>query len=259
MHRDSRTIVFAGALLAAPAAFAEVGWYASATTGSTWRDDSNNIGRFQQPWTTGTGTTIPAGTEIPAGTALSWDTDFDTGWSLAPAVGYEFGNGFAVEAEIPYFTHEVDRHENLFVGSAAVGSEDAGVLVSGAGPTGTTVDRLLADARGDSKTIGYMANALYHFDTGTGLRPYLGAGLGLAQTMVDFRPSRTRVIDGDDPGFAWQVKAGLTFALTEQVDLFGEYRYFRQNDAELRVGLLPARIEVASEAQSLSAGVRYRF
>lgn len=260
MYRDPRTIAFATSLLAAaPAACAEVGWYASATLGGNWRGDSDNIGRLEEVFPTGTGTTIPQNTPIPAGTALSWDTEFDPGWSLAPALGYAFGNGFAVEAEIPYFANDVDAHRGLALGPDALGSEDAAVLISGAEPLGTSVSALLADGRGDTRTIGYMANALYHFDTGTGFRPYVGAGLGVAETQVDFAPSGTRVVDADDNGFAWQVKAGVTYALSRNVDVFGEYRFFRQDEAEVQLGLLPGKVEVESEAQTLSAGVRFRF
>ena len=62
-----------------------------------------------------------------------------------------------------------------------------------------------------------MLNAYYDIDTGTKFTPYVGAGIGMARLKAkiddetDFSKSKTT--------FAWQVGAGISYAMTENVSL----------------------------------------
>ena len=74
-----------------------------------------------------------------------------------------------------------------------------------------------------------MVNALYRFDpmgaTGA-VQPYLGAGLG--GVKVDFD-------DGDKTGteFAYQVMAGVSYAVNPNWSIYGEARWFSTNGGEI--------------------------
>ena len=81
---------------------------------------------------------------------LSVPMEFDTGFGVSLAGGYEFGNGFRAEAEFAYRLNDVTF------------------------PTGGNIGAEL-------DSFSYMANAYYDFGSkGAGLLiPYVGAGLGM--------------------------------------------------------------------------------
>ena len=81
-----------------------------------------------------------------------------------------------------------------------------------------------------------MLNAYYDIDTGTKLTPYVGAGIGMARLKGS--------IKGDDANaskskttFAWQVGAGVSYAMTDNLALDAGYRYLRWKE------VLPLRLE----------------
>ena len=130
--------------------------------------------------------------------------DFDTGFNLSGAIGYQTGN-WRVEAEGVYFRSDVDN----FNGPGSI------------------------PLNGDTRIVGLMFNALYEFDLG-GIRPYIGAGVGAARARISsISPVGGIPIDVDalTTLFAYQAKAGVSIALTDQIDLFAGYRYFGSLDA----------------------------
>jgi opacity protein-like surface antigen len=82
------------------------------------------------------------------------------------------------------------------------------------------------------------------------LTPYVGAGLGGAR--VDF--------DGDetDTEFAWQVMAGVDYAMTPQWSLYGEVRYFSVDDGRF-VNDDDLRVSGGYDSVDLLFGAAYRF
>ncbi|MEM9079202.1 MAG: hypothetical protein AAGC74_00740 [Verrucomicrobiota bacterium] len=61
---------------------------------------------------------------------------------------------------------------------------------------------------------------------------YLGGGVGAA--FFDGESAHAKKVDGDDDsGLAWQLFAGLTYCLTDHVELYAGVRYFVTDDFEL--------------------------
>ena len=235
------------------------GWYGSLGGSLGFRSDSNNSGALTGDFTTGAGTNIPAGTVLDSGTALGWNTEYDTGFGLNGAVGYRLGNGFRVEAELAYFDNDVDLHNGLTAGANALDGEDAGVLTTGSANVGATVGSVIADGRGSTSILAPMLNAYYDFNLDSPLKPYLGGGVGWAMTDVEFNPSGVDIADDDDDSFAWQLKGGLTFDVSNRVELFAEYRYFNGGDANVDLNLLPASLDVENEIHSVGVGLRFNL
>jgi outer membrane protein OmpA-like peptidoglycan-associated protein len=118
--------------------------------------------------------------------------------------------------------------------------------------------------RGSMRDYAAMANILYELPAGFmgmpdfPLRPYIGGGVGSA----DYAPYHIRAanfaypgyVSGDRWGFAWQGIAGLSYSLTDNVDLTLEYRYFARTDDNH-----PRGVGNDYEAQSALIGVRYSF
>ena len=250
------TAVLAAAIAVPASAQTTPGPYIGLSGGVALPGDSNNSGE--------TTATIPATDdfgEIPAGTDVAWETDFDTGFAINGQVGYAFENGVRVELEGSYTKYDVDSHEELTVGGANIDAVDVAVLTRGeADDDNPTVGAVLADGQGDVSNFGIFANAFYDIETGSGFKPYVGAGVGYQWVDVDYQPSGVPVGDDDDGTFAYQLMAGASFAVTDTVDLFGQYTYRDTfSDADIPLTLLPATLGVESQQSLVTAGVRVRF
>ena len=79
---------------------------------------------------------------------------------------------------------------------------------------------------GDSKTnpYGIMGIAVYNFDTGGSIQPYVFGGAGWMAHKYTADPA---FADEDETGsgFGYQFGAGVGFDLSESIELFGEGRY----------------------------------
>ncbi|OYX22642.1 MAG: hypothetical protein B7Z10_12870 [Rhodobacterales bacterium 32-66-7] len=71
----------------------------------------------------------------------------------------------------------------------------------------------------DVSTLSLLGNAWVDFDTGTGLQPYVGGGVGVARVAVD-----DGISDDSDTGFAYQVGFGARFGQSGEFDLGYRYR-----------------------------------
>lgn len=132
---------------------------------------------------------------------------FDTGYSVDAAIGYDFGNGLSIEAQLGH----INAESNGVTYDGADGSSD--------GPA--------------SMTYG-MLNAWYGVDMG-GLTPFIGGGVGVASLAIDadFPALPTASIDDSEVTWAAQVGAGLSLAVTEDISLIGRYRYMMTGDVSL--------------------------
>src|SRR5260221_12710048 len=94
-------------------------------------------------------------------------------------------------------------------------------------PPGTT-------GRGDVKTLAALVNAYYDLPSFAGFTPYVGGGVGVARnevgttTLSDPRSGATvATLSGSTTTqFAWQVSAGISYAILPAVALDFGYRYF---------------------------------
>lgn len=242
------------AFAAAPAA-AE-GPYIGISGGVALPSDSDNAGEFNAavPETDDFGS-------IPNGTALEWNTDFDTGYALSAQAGYAFENGFRLEAEVSYTDYDVTSHQGVLVGGANIDGVDSAVLTRGpASAANPTVGEVVADGQGSVSNVGLFGNVFYDIPTGSGFKPYVGAGLGFQIVDVDYRPSGVEVGNDDDTVFSYQLMAGASFEISEGAELFGQYTYREATEeADVPLTLVPANLGVESGQSLVTAGVRFRF
>lgn len=156
------------------------------------------------------------------------ELDFDTGWAVGTAVGYQYGNGFRSEIELTYRTNDVD-------GLNGVGTN------------------------GDVKAWNLFLNGYWDFRNSSRWTPYVGAGLGWA--WVDFDsvgPVGLSQVDDNDGNFAVQGIAGITFQATSNVDLFADYRYLTAFDQDL-TNNGGASVDADYDSHTVMAGLRIHF
>lgn len=160
------------------------------------------------------------------------DYEFDRGLALSAAVGAADGN-YRSELEIYHQKSDLD----------------------GVRATGTGFDPTGAGTVGDLKILIGLVNAYYEFQTGGLVRPYLTGGLGYAKLDAEFSAEgfdEVTLVD-EESGLAWQLGAGLDFAVTGSISLDLRYRYLSGDDVEFDAG------ETDISGHSLTAGVRFTF
>jgi opacity protein-like surface antigen len=141
----------------------------------------------------------------------------DSGWTVGAGVGKDLGNGLRAEGEFVYLDNN-GKHSS-----------------------------------GDIKTTAGFLNGYYDFARDTAWRPFIGAGIGLAQVKVD----GGGLADGDDTGFAYQFKAGVAHPITDQLTGELAYRYLGVKDVQIGSG--PGRIDGDYTTSAVTVGLRYSF
>lgn len=235
-------------------------WYASVSAGISSLDDSDNSGQTTAAFNTGNGApAIPNGTTIASGTSVGWTTVFDDGSVISGEVGRAFDNGLRVGVEVSVTQNDVDTHRGVAVGGTVIDAVDAAVLTGSATPLGASVGQVVADGRGEVTSTSLFANVYYDFNKGGRFQPYVGGGIGFSDVEVVYIPSGVPIVDDGETKFAYQVRGGAAFAVTEKLDVFGEATYRATDDIETEVSLFPARLGIENRATQLTVGVRYRF
>jgi opacity protein-like surface antigen len=153
--------------------------------------------------------------------------DFDTGYTLGIAAGYDFTPNLAVEIEYAY--------------------RNADATVSGTGGEG-----------GQTESNAWMVNGIYTFD-GFGpngaWQPYAGAGIGAADLNVE-----AGNLGGDfdsDYNFAYQLITGVAYDVNPNFTLMGEVRFFGINDQDLENDALS--FKSTYQTFDLLVGAAYHF
>jgi OOP family OmpA-OmpF porin len=189
------SVLAAASVATADAAANNRGWYVGVEGGANWMQDVDDHFAF-------------AG----GGTITTLNVDFDTGWAAIATVGYAFWeSNWRVELEAGY--RQTDINKGVFEHNPP-------------GPAHTGDTAFTGDHIGEASI---MANALYDIHLTDRLTFSIGAGAGAANVRVEMKNAPFPV-DDSDWAFAWQGLAGLSYALTDRLDLTLNYRYFRVED-----------------------------
>ena len=249
------------AAIAATAAFCGTaqadGWYIGGSVGQTSQSDSDNSG------TTGAFTTGNLGDgstlDVADGTDYGWNTEFDNGTAYSLEAGLRYDSGLRSGIEVTRSGADVDTHTGVMLGGGSIDGVDAAAVAGSPDPLGVTVADVVADGRGDITNTAIFVNAYYDFNRGGAFQPYVGAGLGYSDVEVKYNPSGIGIIDGSEGKFAYQAKAGASYAFNDSWGVYAEYAYRATEDIELDNQLFPGTLEIENTQHILSLGVRYSF
>ncbi|MBS0363800.1 MAG: porin family protein [Proteobacteria bacterium] len=142
----------------------------------------------------------------------------DNGWTIDAGVGKSFGNGWRAEGQILYLDNS--------------------------GKSGF----------GDQKVVGGFANGYYDFLPDSQWRPFLGAGVGIAQVKVDDSGTSPH---GDKTTFAYQLHAGISHPFNDQ--LTGEVAYHYLGAPGVKFDTGAKRVDGDFGASLVTVGLRYKF
>jgi opacity protein-like surface antigen len=140
---------------------------------------------------------------------ITINLESDTGYALGLAVGSSIGPNVRVEGEVAYQKNDLDK-ASLF-----------------------GIDLPLS---GDTTNLAFLLNCYYDFANTSPLTPFLSAGLGIARFDVnDFNFPGSGLPDTNENSteFAYQLGAGLGYAVSEALTIDLKYRYFGTSDPEI--------------------------
>ena len=154
-------------------------------------------------------------------------TNYKTGIDLDLIGGYDFGM-VRGEVELGWKKAKQKSYDNIFLTAT---SSDGDTFTYGPYDI---------DADGKTTVLSVMVNALLDFGDENGVSFYAGPGIGWAKAKyhVGFADDLVVVnplivdenaFDGSlsDSGFAWQVIAGIRYAISPNIDLGLKYRFFK--------------------------------
>lgn len=124
---------------------------------------------------------------------------FSPGFNVGGALGYDYGQ-FRAEGEIRYSTVDLDEVNGIST------------------PIST-----------DLSALTFMVNGYYDHEMGNSpVTPYIGAGLGIADSELD----ATGIGSSSETDFAYQFMVGLGFDVGSSTALTAEYRYVGIADSD---------------------------
>jgi OmpA-OmpF porin, OOP family len=167
--------------------------------------------------------------------AVTNKVPFNEDWVALGEIGYRFGDGLRAGLELAY-------------NAGTIGT------ITG-GPAGRAGGKGSVDAW-TGMLVGY-----YDFDTGSALRPYVGAGVGFASVSAnDVRNTLavTGRVDDEDTGFAYQLGAGVAYEFSPNTELTVGYRYLASNGLEMQSST-GAGFKFDYQSHAVLVGLRYTF
>jgi opacity protein-like surface antigen len=148
--------------------------------------------------------------------------EFDTGYVISGAFGLAFDSiPIRTEIELSWQKNDLDKIKLDGLGSVS--------------------------ASDDQETSAVMWNVYFDIKTDSDLTPYILAGIGAAD-----------VDDDIDTLFAYQVGAGLGYALNENAILDLKYKYFMTEDFDDDDGIYTVDFDGLAVHQ-VQFGIRYQF
>ena len=206
--------------------------------------------------------------------ALDVTAKTQTGYAVRGAVGYAFQNNFRLEAEVGYRNNGLNSMDVRSPGGLAQIAIDA----SGQFPAGTPFNKLseprqqaiLAETNkthalsGNTEAITLLANGYYDFHLESGLKPYIGAGLGVSFISADVDQVSTgrKLVDDSDAVFAYQAFAGVGYEVNlagRPVTLLLDYSYFASQNPTVKGATTGGEFEFEFTGHYLGLGALFFF
>ncbi len=151
------------------------------------------------------------------------DIESHEGYALGAALGYDFGDT-RIEGELAYQNNSLDKASNA---SGDVDLDD-------------NID-----------SLAFLVNGYWDFTNNTPWTSFVSVGIGAALVNVD---DNTAYLGDDyDTVFAYQVGAGVGYAVNELLTVECKYRYLATSDPEFD------KVDTEYATHNIYAGMRFAF
>ncbi|MCY4137229.1 MAG: outer membrane beta-barrel protein [Rhodobacteraceae bacterium] len=203
----------------------------------------------------------PLDSDFSIGEDLTGELGMKGGAGFVLAFGHKFSNGLALEAEV---SSKGSKAKSITFG------QDRDI---GPNPDTDPDDRITAGTsypvtpQVKITTTALMANGVFRTnEVGSGLRPYLGAGLGVSNvkirnlTVTVSQDASVNVSGARDSAVAYQFLGGVDVPLTEATSARIGYRYFATGSAEFATGSADVgKLKIKTRSHNLELGFVFEF
>jgi len=157
------------------------------------------------------GVAVPNDSEVTDATlpGITMNIESDMGMALGAGIGYAFTDYMRVEGEVAYQMTEFSKANLLGVD---------------------------LDLTGDISSLALFLNCYFDFVNTSSFTPFIGGGVGVAKVEMNelnFPGLGLPSSSDDDTVFAYQVVAGVGYAVNDTVTIDAKYRYFGTSTPEL--------------------------
>jgi opacity protein-like surface antigen len=252
------------ALLISTAVAALVATASAADAASTYASIFGGVNILQNPGLKGSSRTVYHTTtagyplDLISSSKQSVDTSWKTGFVVGGNWGVDWGN-FRTEIELAYRqnTSGKSAHVQTQYKLTEVAHFPTGDVKYGPYTLGSRDDHEKADLT--MRAYSLMANAWYDFHDVSlgGFTPYVGGGIGVAEVQMGGYLGHP-IFEKNETVFAWQVGAGVSMPVADNLALFVDYRYFAADNAKLKLepGFNGGNINADFDSHSVLVGLR---
>jgi len=177
------------------------------------------------------GLTILKNAKIKDGTSNNSSINFDNGWNVGGAIGYDFGK-FRTEFEIFH------RNNN---------------------PESAEILGIELDVSGTVKSTSYLFNAIIDIENKSSFTPFLGAGLGIANlNLNNIELLGVEIVDDSTTVFAYKFITGIDYAISPAFSVTADYSFFGTSDPKFE-DVLGVDFKTEYHTHNINAGIKYNF
>lgn len=186
----------------------------------------------------------------------SADTSFKTGYVLGGNFGIDWGT-FRTEVELGYRHNSSGKTAHLITSYSVNGYAFDGTTYY----AGSRDENVPANLKLSAYSL--MANVWYDFHDvlPAGLTPYVGGGLGMTQVKLSGMLDNVALHERNSTVFSWQLGAGISMPITENIKAFVDYRYFAADGAALKLqpGFHGGDVTADFDSHSVLLGIRFNL
>ncbi|WOI53210.1 outer membrane protein [Parvularcula sp. LCG005] len=178
------------------------------------------------------------------------------------AAGYRFSSRFRIEAEVSYLQNDTATYRAFSIASDDPNREDEDKDARDRyyTPPGNDLDSIFSSGYGKVETKATFANGFLDLPIKESRWvPYVGAGIGIAEVDVDFRPGGVDLVNMDETVFAYQAIVGMAYEFKSDTDLTLGARYRGMSDVSVNTEYLPPAFSVENEGLVGEVGLRLGF
>lgn len=163
----------------------------------------------------------------------------DDGYRLAGSAGYAYGNGVRADIEISYAKYDIDAMAHPLL--------NGGADING---------------KGDVSSISTLVNAYYDFHNSSDFTPAIGLGIGPVHVSSnDGGADNANITNTDDSDWVLGIgaTAGVSYALSDKVDIVGDYKFMWSTKPKLTDDAGTSSEQDGIRSHAIQIGLRYFF